>query len=279
MSRKRRVLGRDTAHRDGERTGASSIATLATHERQPADSGRSDNSHDRESGSVGGTHSSAAPKLCAACQTPLPERATVCSSCKSYQNTAVRRLQQFAAIIGLLSIVGGAVVYMVKEAPAVRRVLFWRDELRLTNFITGDALGIANLGDGPVYINHYVIRPVEGVHELFVGGSINLTVEPRSVVSYPFPKAEDIDLIFNPTQDQLREAAPQLSQAAGCYRLVWYGADEPMLLDSKRRWKGEFWSIRGICTISGVSVATGEPVTISFAVEGVLGHRVKCESP
>jgi hypothetical protein len=47
-----------------------------------------------------------------------------------------------------------AITFLITSAPAARKVLWWRDDLKVLGFKSNEYILVGNDGDGPVYVSH-----------------------------------------------------------------------------------------------------------------------------
>jgi ribosomal protein L40E len=90
---------------------------------------------------------------CIACRAAIPKSATVCSACKSYQIRWKNRLQYLA---GITALVVALFTWTVPALPTIRKVLFWRDDVRVIALNSRGSAVVANYGDGEVFLSHFL---------------------------------------------------------------------------------------------------------------------------
>jgi hypothetical protein len=100
------------------------------------------------------TSDTTTPKTCVACKEHIPAQASVCSHCGSYQAAWKNHLSYLASIVGIVSLVAGAVTLVITSVPELRKLVAWHDEVQLVTFASNKSISITNTGDGAVYVTH-----------------------------------------------------------------------------------------------------------------------------
>ena len=93
-----------------------------------------------------------AKNLCVACRSPIPEGATVCSACKTFQKRAPRFIATYAPYLGGLAVVGSLVTLAYSQGAEIYRRWMWADKITVGWFFSPDRSVFLNTGDGDVYI-------------------------------------------------------------------------------------------------------------------------------
>jgi len=97
-------------------------------------------------------------KTCIVCGEKISAQAKICNHCKSHQSAWKNQISYFASIIGILSVIAGAISFIISSIPSVRQVIAWQDEVKVLTFSSIKPISIANTGDGEVYVTHLNIR-------------------------------------------------------------------------------------------------------------------------
>src|SRR5215467_8766033 len=104
------------------------------------------------------TDGSAETQPCIECRTPILVGARVCQHCSSFQSRWKNEHKYVSTIVGVLGAAAALVVYLVATLPQVRRVVAWREDIRILQFSSFGDLVLANAGDGPIFVSHVEIE-------------------------------------------------------------------------------------------------------------------------
>jgi hypothetical protein len=107
----------------------------------------------------------AATKKCRYCCSDIPVTARICLQCKCYQSSIRNQLSLFAGFAGLIAIL----TYFTSSFEAIRKTLYWIDDLKLISADPNVGYVIQNSGDGTIF--------VDGIfYETNVGGRNSRTI-------------------------------------------------------------------------------------------------------
>lgn len=93
-------------------------------------------------------------KTCIACGAEIPVQASICNKCSSYQAAWKNHIRYIGNVIGIFSVIAGALVFVISTMPEVQKALNWQDEVRILSFTSTKPISIANVGDGEVFVTH-----------------------------------------------------------------------------------------------------------------------------
>jgi len=97
-------------------------------------------------------------KPCIECRTPIAVGARVCQHCSSFQSRWKNGLKYASTIAGVAVAAGALLVYLVTNYPLLRRVIAWKEDVRVLQFSAYGDLVLANAGDGPIFASHVDIE-------------------------------------------------------------------------------------------------------------------------
>ena len=92
--------------------------------------------------------------LCIACKSGLPDGATVCAACKSYQRAWKNHLEYGARVATLVVLTFSAGVWLFGKA---REAFLYRDDVRLISCNSLRSAVVENRGDRPVFLSHLIL--------------------------------------------------------------------------------------------------------------------------
>jgi hypothetical protein len=96
-------------------------------------------------------------KPCAYCGSTISAKAVLCPVCKSYQSAWKTNVVYIAGIVGLITLIGSAITYIISALPNIHKILFWHDEIKAWKFSTfydaNFTSVVSNIGDGPVILS------------------------------------------------------------------------------------------------------------------------------
>ena len=99
----------------------------------------------------------ATTKNCNACGSSIPQSATLCSVCKTYQQRWKARVQFFSSTTAFFAAALSLILWAVTQLPTLRILVWPREDVRVTaaNSLTGGV--VANRGDHEVFVSHIVL--------------------------------------------------------------------------------------------------------------------------
>jgi predicted nucleic acid-binding Zn ribbon protein len=62
---------------------------------------------------------------CIACGEEIPAQAKICSKCSSHQSAWKNSLSYIASVIGVFSVVLGAIAFIISSIPNIQQVVSW----------------------------------------------------------------------------------------------------------------------------------------------------------
>lgn len=171
-------------------------------------------------------------KECIACGEEIPLQATICNHCKSYQTAWKNQLSYFASLIGVLSIVAGAISFVISSIPSIRQVVAWQDEVKILTFSSIKPISIVNAGDGEVYVTHINIQGTRPSGSSYSDTErINQFIEPGKLVTVERELKIDgytVATSTNPEEIQdLLNKAKLISSKDACVMMVFTVQEDP----------------------------------------------------
>lgn len=171
-------------------------------------------------------------KACAACCSPIPVDATLCSECGSHQTPWLKNLLILARVSGLIAVTVAGATYAVTTYETVRKALAWRNEIVLVDYNSGGSITITNRSDGPVFVTSMDVRAVTEEGESFYEFSVavNKRIELQDFVSFDQPQENRFkDYIVDSTfvqgedpDDALGYLARGLDPDNRCYKAAFF---------------------------------------------------------
>src|SRR5438105_2086399 len=98
---------------------------------------------------------------CKVCGTPMPLGASLCPTCKFFQNPLKRRFQFYASIVTLLVASAAFLAWFVTTVPTLRRTLMPRHHLSVASANSSDSIIVFNDGDRDLFVS-YVVMSMSG---------------------------------------------------------------------------------------------------------------------
>jgi len=96
-------------------------------------------------------HDTPETQECIACKQQIPKGASLCPVCKSYQRNWKNHLQYTAGVAALVVLMISASTWLWGNA---RKLLLYRDDVRVISASTLDSAVVVNRGDGDVFVSH-----------------------------------------------------------------------------------------------------------------------------
>ena len=90
---------------------------------------------------------------CVVCKQDIPESASVCSICKSYQHRWLNWLQYISGVTALIVVTISAIAWLWGN---VRTAFWYRDDVQIISANTLTSAVVVNRGDGEVFISHLI---------------------------------------------------------------------------------------------------------------------------
>jgi hypothetical protein len=127
-------------------------------------------------------------KPCVACRQPIPSGSSLCSVCKSYQDSWRNQLQYFAGIATLVALTVSALFWVIEKT---RSTFFSREDVVLVACDTLDTGAvIVNRGDKEVFISHVLLWMAGRTHDWSAPRlTIDERLEPGQFLKRNFPPA------------------------------------------------------------------------------------------
>src|SRR5215468_5560070 len=91
---------------------------------------------------------------CKVCGTPMPLGASLCPTCKFFQNPVKRQFQFYASIVTLLVASASLLAWLGTTVPNLRRTLLPRHHLSVVSGNSADSFTLYNDGDKDLFVSH-----------------------------------------------------------------------------------------------------------------------------
>lgn len=122
-------------------------------------------------------------KACIACGHAIPERASLCSECGSYQKRWRNNLKYLANIIAVFTVLFGVIFFSISIKDEVLKTLFWKDSIVILTLSTIGPTAIGNTGDGKIFVSDIHISNVPEFDRRFSKTiSIGKFINPGEVI-------------------------------------------------------------------------------------------------
>jgi hypothetical protein len=124
---------------------------------------------------------------CIECRTPILVGARICQHCSNFQDRWRNELKYASTIVGVLGAAAALVVYLIATLPQARRVIAWKEDVRILQFNSYGDLVLANAGDGPIFASHVEIegditgQGAQGKQRLTITWPANIEVAPGGI--------------------------------------------------------------------------------------------------
>ena len=180
--------------------------------------------------------SNAESKICIACGSTIPASASRCPECSSYQSPMRNRLVYSASISGLIVVLVSLLTYIASTVPDARRAVFWRDEVTVLSFETGDNATVLNSGDGPVYLSRIELSINYKGRTVYAGSvPFEETIKNQSIISLETATIKSISLSEYMESDgevDIEEhLARSLNREDTCYGISIVSTNDPRYLE------------------------------------------------
>lgn len=171
---------------------------------------------------------------CIACRATLRPGASLCPDCSSYQSVWKNRLHYAGSVIGVLSVVAVASLFVVGQAGDLRQRFFPTERLVILGASTRGDTVVANLGDKRAYLSRiffYVDRP-EGRQSR--NDPIQAVVEPGDILRHDpwkrYGKSREYPRVEYPSDVPPDEWKLMLADAfnhRNCLDLAYFSSNDP----------------------------------------------------
>jgi hypothetical protein len=190
----------------------------------------------------------AVERRCLACGEVIGATAILCKHCRTYQSRWRNWLVFGAQISGFLTLLAAAVIFLITSAPAARRVLWWRDNLKVLGFKSNEYLLAGNDGDVPVYVSHAnLVMDLSPFGKRTTTQPLNVLVPQDTIMSIPI--APDFrgktKYVGSPSSDVWKIALQRTAQSDNnCFWPVVFAATDPSFLVVKEAYAGQSQALR-----------------------------------
>jgi hypothetical protein len=219
--------------------------------------------------------------LCKACKAELNPGATLCPTCKTYQNKWKSSLEYIARIAVVFTLLASLGVYSVSAFPAARKQLFWKDKVKVLSFDSNQDLVIANVGDGDIYLSHVDLRahgPDVLTRILRIGISVPTGTVAKHRFSSDHPDIQEqpaMKLVSSVSEAAWKEASRRATHHDDpCFAIIFYYADDPSSRQLEHAHQGKlFQTIPATATLHFYSVGSKKALEEAFPVVGTVALR------
>lgn len=169
--------------------------------------------------------------LCKVCGTPMPLGASLCPTCKFFQNPVKRQFQFYASIVTLVVASASLLAWLGTTVPNLRRTLLPRHHLSVVSCNSADSFTLYNDGDKDLFVSHISMNmvdrtsmwqsPFDKIQAVVPSGQFYKYESPRP------PKFESAEIIRGLPDPQWQQL---LSQAVGnpeCFYLNFFAQSDP----------------------------------------------------
>lgn len=91
---------------------------------------------------------------CIECKSEIPDGASLCSTCNSFQSRWKNWLKFWATVVGVFVVLAGLCTYILANIEVIRKTLFWNDKISVLSLDSGRHIAVSNAGDGDVFVSH-----------------------------------------------------------------------------------------------------------------------------
>jgi hypothetical protein len=123
---------------------------------------------------------------CIACKLDIPQGASVCTHCNSFQAQWKNTVQYLSRLFGVITIALGASTYIVSSLPEIRKIVFWSDSVKVLSFSSNQGVSLANTGDGDIFVTHIYLKGSTNESYFTTVQPINRVIPVGGVISQEF---------------------------------------------------------------------------------------------
>jgi hypothetical protein len=195
---------------------------------------------------------------CVMCKTEIPIGAKICGTCNSYQATWRNRLQYIGTMVGVITLIGSMLTYVITSFPTIRTTFFYKDKVHVTAFNSRHRIIISNSGDGGVFVSHLdmqsespLFSSVLHIHQPIEKGGF-LTHK----ISEPEDHAGDWEAVHFINEQQWKSLVDQSQKewfSPKCYKWIFYTLNDPGFQNMARSMKDHLEVAPLVWTVSASS--------------------------
>jgi hypothetical protein len=181
---------------------------------------------------------------CIECKENISKGASVCVHCASYQKEWKNRLKYLANIIAVFVVSGTFLLWSFSMLPKVRKILFFKDDVRIVGLSSIGNTVIGNFGDGPIYLSHVLIEyPKINPKYRQISSRVEFLelLQPGSFSKVPTMKKKLGDkYLFHPFKYNEKDPNEMIEKAVreiDCYRIAFFHEDDFFYKDIKEQYK------------------------------------------
>jgi hypothetical protein len=168
---------------------------------------------------------------CKACGTPMPLGASLCPTCKFFQNPVKRWLQFYASIVTLGVASASLVAWLGTTVPNLRRALMPRHHLSVVSANSNESLVVFNDGDRDLFVS-YVLLSMSGRNLNWKAPYVPIQagVPAGQFYRHEFPKSrpfEDGEFVRGIQEPQWQQLLTQAISKPQCFNLYYLAQDDP----------------------------------------------------
>jgi hypothetical protein len=175
------------------------------------------------------------PRTCQACGEEIASTATLCKHCRTYQSAWRNWLLFAAQASGFIALLAATVAFLITNAPAIRKVLWWSDDVKILGLKSNQYLLTSNDGDGAVYVTHATfMMDLSPFGEKRTIQPFNVLVPQETILSLPIkPDEKGITKFVGSPSDEVWKIALERTHKntpRNCFWPVVFAANDPTFL-------------------------------------------------
>lgn len=234
--------------------------------------------------------------LCIDCREEIPDAASKCHACGSYQGKLKNWLQFWGGQSVFWTLTGFLLAEIVSTGLDLKKALTWREEIRIIHLNSEGRSIFFNAGDGPLFLSRITVQTamirytekdiVRDLNE-YKALAIGKMIGAKEFLSHQNPEAQTGSIVKLESDDELtaKFALYQRRLSASCLFVTYYTLDSPLLVALEQAYatkaaveKREY-KLRTIAADASLEYFSGErtkPKEAKFSVRGVLYEKADC---
>jgi hypothetical protein len=177
---------------------------------------------------------------CIECKENISRAASICIHCSSFQKRWKNTLKYIASIIAIVVVTGTFLVWLVSMLPSIRKIICWKDDVRVIGLNSLGSTIVGNFGDGPIFLSHILVELPE-IENKFRQRSHRIEflklLKPGEIAEKDTLKEEygEIEFFQNSNFDDAKrkDLTTKAVRQKGCYRILSFIEEDPFFLDIK----------------------------------------------
>ena len=163
---------------------------------------------------------------CVACGQDIPETASLCSVCRSYQKSWKNHAQYFSSLAALIAVIFASITWLWANA---RPLIWYRDDVRLVAMNSLGSAVVLNRSDGEIFLSHLLLN-IRGRSDTWHvrGLEFGEQVSPGQFVrkEFPKPKIGGGDFVRGMRDAEFENLVSEAANGTPCSELVFLGAND-----------------------------------------------------